>query len=123
MRDSLAIMADLAAAIVVKPEQMRAAVLRGFATATDLADYLVKKGLAFRDAHEVVARAVKDAEVLGKDLAELPLDVLRGYSPLVADDIYGVLSPEGSVASRNHIGGTAPAQVRMAVERARQRLK
>ena len=122
VRDSLTIMADLAAAIEVKPERMRAAVLRGFATATDLADYLTRKGLAFRDAHEAVARAVKDAEKLGKDLAELPLDTLRGYSSLVADDVYSVLSPEGSVASRDHVGGTAPGQVRLAVERARKRL-
>jgi len=122
VRDSLTIMADLAAAIEVRPERMRAAVLRGFATATDLADYLVKKGLAFRDAHEVVARAVRDAEKMGKDLAELPIDVLRGYSELVGEDVYTVLSPEGSVASRNHLGGTAPAQVRLAVERARKRL-
>ena len=122
VRDSLAIMADLAAAIEVKPERMRAAVLRGFATATDLADYLVKKGMAFRDAHEIVARAVKDAEALGKDLAELPLEVLRGYSPLVSEDVYKVLSPEGSVASRDHVGGTAPRQVKLAAEKAKMRL-
>ena len=122
VRDSLTIMADLAAAIEVRPERMAAAVKRGFATATDLADYLVKKGLAFRDAHEAVALAVRDAEKLGKDLAELPLDVLRGYSGLVGEDVYRVLSPEGSVASRNHIGGTAPGQVKLAVERARKRL-
>ena len=122
LRDSLTIMADLSAAIEVKPERMAAAVKRGFATATDLADYLVKKGLAFRDAHDAVARAVRDAEKLGKDLSELPIDVLRGYSPLVGEDVYAVLSPEGSVASRNHIGGTAPVQVRGAVERARKRL-
>jgi argininosuccinate lyase len=122
VRDSLTIMADLAAAIEVKPERMRSAVLRGFATATDLADYLTKKGLAFRDAHEAVARAVRDAERMGKDLAELPIEVLRGYSPLVDEDVFGLLSPEGSVASRNHIGGTAPDQVRLAVARAKKRL-
>ena len=122
VRDSLTIMADLAAAIEVKPERMAAAVKRGFATATDLADYLTRKGLAFRDAHEAVARAVRDAEKLGKDLAELPIEVLRGYSGLIAEDVYAVLSPEGSVASRNHIGGTAPEQVRLAVERAKHRL-
>jgi argininosuccinate lyase len=122
LRDSLTIMADLSAAIEVKPERMAAAVKRGFATATDLADYLVKKGLAFRDAHDVVARAVRDAEKSGKDLSELPIDVLRGYSPLVGEDVYAVLSPEGSVASRDHIGGTAPKQVRAAVGRARKRL-
>ena len=122
VRDSLAIMADLAAAIEVKPLMMAAAVKRGFATATDLADYLTRKGLAFRDAHEAVARAVRDAEKSGKDLAELPLEVLRGYSALVEADVFAVLSPEGSVASRNHIGGTAPAQVRLAIDRARRRL-
>ena len=122
VRDSLAIMADLAAAIEVRPDRMSAAVKRGFATATDLADYLTKKGLAFRDAHEAVARAVRDADKLGKDLAELPIETLRGYSPLVGEDVFAVLSPEGSVASRNHIGGTAPAQVKLAIERARIRL-
>ena len=122
VRDSLTIMTDLASAIEVRPERMAAAVKRGFATATDLADYLVRKGLAFRDAHEVVALAVRDAEKSGQDLAELPLAVLRGYSHLVGKDVYTVLSPEGSVASRNHIGGTAPGQVRLAVERARKRL-
>ena len=122
VRDSLTIMADLVTAIEVKPERMAAAVRRGFATATDLADYLTRKGLAFRDAHEAVALAVRDAEKMGKDLAELPIDVLRGYSALVGEDVYAVLSPEGSVASRNHIGGTAPGQVRLAVERARKRL-
>ena len=122
IRDSLAIMADLAAAIEVRPERMADAVKRGFATATDLADYLVKKGLAFRDAHEAVARSVRDAEKMGKDLAELPLEVLKGYSALVGEDVYSVLLAEGSVASRDHIGGTAPRQVRLAVARARQRL-
>ena len=122
VRDSLTIMADLAAAIEVKPARMAAAVKRGHATATDLADYLVKKGLSFRDAHEAVARAVRDAEKQGKDLAELPIDVLRGYSALVTEDVYAVLSPEGSVASRDHIGGTAPRQVRLAAGRARKRL-
>ena len=122
VRDCLTIMADLAAAIEVRPERMAAAVKRGFATATDLADYLVKKGLAFRDAHEAVALAVRDAEKSGKDLAELPIDILRGYSALVEEDVYSVLSPEGSVASRNHIGGTAPGQVRLAVAKARKRL-
>ena len=123
LRDCLTIMVDLAAAIEVRPARMAAAVKRGFATATDLADYLVKKGLAFRDAHEAVALAVRDAEKAGKELAELPLEVLRSYSTLVGEDVFAVLSPEGSVASRNHIGGTAPAQVKLAVMRARARLK
>jgi argininosuccinate lyase len=120
--DSLDIMADLVRAIVVKPERMRAAVLRGFATATDLADYLVRKGLTFRDAHEAVARAVREADRQGKELADLPLSVLQSFSTLIGDDAFAALTPEGSLASRNHIGGTAPQQVLAAVARARLRL-
>jgi argininosuccinate lyase len=101
---------------------MREALARGFATATDLADYLVRKGLPFRDAHEAVARAVKAAEAAGKDLAELGTEELRRFSPLVGDDVRAVLTAEGSVASRSHIGGTAPQAVRAAIERARRRL-
>jgi len=95
---------------------------QGYATATDLADYLVKKGLPFRDAHEAVARAVREAEARGCDLAELPLEVLQGYSPLVAADVFAVLAVEGSLAARNHVGGTAPEQVRAAIVRARKAL-
>jgi argininosuccinate lyase len=84
---------------------------------------LVKKGLAFRDAHEAVARAVRAGEDAGKDLAELPLATLQSFSALVGEDVYAVLALEGSVASRDHIGGTAPAQVRAAVARARLRLQ
>ena len=105
-----------------RPERMRAALEEGFATATDLADYLVRKGMAFRDAHEAVARAVRAAEVAGKDLAQLTTAELKAFSPLVADDVHAVLTPEGSVASRNHLGGTAPAAVRAAIARARKRL-
>ncbi|MBI3714723.1 MAG: argininosuccinate lyase [Betaproteobacteria bacterium] len=122
VRDCLTLMADMAGGIVVNKDAMRRAVMKGFATATDLADYLVKKGLPFRDAHEVVARAVKAAETAGKGLEELPLDVLKGFSPLVGEDIYKVLTPEGSIAARDHIGGTAPKQVRAAIARARERL-
>ncbi len=122
VRDSLSLIADMAGGIIVNKEAMRRAVMKGFATATDLADYLVKKGLAFRDAHEAVAQAVKAAEVAGKGLEELPLDVLKGFSALIGEDIYKVLTPEGSLAARNHIGGTAPQQVRAAVARAKQRL-
>ena len=122
VRDSLTLLADMAGGIEVKKANMAAAVKRGFATATDLADYLVKKGLPFRDAHEAVARAVKAAETAGKDLADLPLSTLQGFSPLVEDDVYQVLTPEGSLASRDHIGGTAPVQVRAATARARMRL-
>jgi argininosuccinate lyase len=122
VRDSLTIMADLAANIIVRKDHMRAAVLKGFATATDLADYLVKKGVAFRDAHEAVAHAVRVANDAGRTLEELPLAELRKFSALIDDDVYAVLTPEGSIAARNHIGGTAPAQVRAAIARAKARL-
>ncbi len=92
--------------------------MQGFATATDLADYLVKKGVPFRDAHEVVARAVRAADTSGRDLAELPLAELQAFSPIIAEDVYAVLTLEGSLAARNHLGGTAPAQVRAAIARA-----
>ena len=101
---------------------MRAAALEGYATATDLADYLVRKGLPFRDAHEAVARAVRLAVERGCDLAALSLADLQGFAPLVAADVLDVLTPEGSVAARDHPGGTAPAQVRAAIARARARL-
>ena len=120
--DTLAIFAELIAGIEAVPEAMRRAALEGHATATDLADYLVKKGLAFRDAHEIVARAVRTAEQQGCDLAALPMAKLKTFSALIAGDVYGVLSLEGSVASRNHPGGTAPARVRSAVKRARRGL-
>jgi argininosuccinate lyase len=125
LRDSLTIMADLAANIIVKPERMRQAVMQGFATATDLADYLVKRGLPFREAHEVVARAVRQANERGVGLEQLSLAELRAFchSPtLIGDDVATVLTPEGSVAARAHFGGTAPAQVQAAVAAARARL-
>jgi len=96
--------------------------MQGFATAPDLADYLVKKGVPFRDAHEVVARAVRAADTSGRDLADLPLAELQAFSPMIADDVYAVLTLEGSLAARDHFGGTAPAQVRAAIARARQRI-
>ena len=115
LADTLAIMTDLVATgIGVNAERMRAAASEGFATATDLADYLVRRGAPFRDAHEAVARAVRHAEAKGVDLADLPVAELRQFSPLVGDDVHAVLTLEGSVASRNHPGGTAPAQVRAA---------
>jgi argininosuccinate lyase len=117
--DTLRIFADMAGGISVKPEAMRAAALQGFATATDLADYLVKKGLPFRDAHEAVAHAVRACEQKGCDLANLSLDELRQYSALIDADIYAVLTLEGSVAARAHVGGTAPDQVRTAIRRVR----
>ncbi len=122
LRDTLIIIADMVTGIQVEPDAMSAAVSKGFATATDLADYLVKKGMAFRDAHEAVARAVRAAETRGCDIAGLPLAELQGFSALIGEDVFGVLTPTGSVASRKHVGGTAPEQVRAAVMRARQRL-
>jgi len=117
---TLAIYADMLRGITVNKENMRKAALEGFATATDLADYLVKKGLPFRDAHEVVALAVKFAAKKGCDLADLSLIDLQKFSKLIAQDVYQVLTLEGSVASRNHLGGTAPTQVKKAIQRARK---
>jgi argininosuccinate lyase len=122
VRDVLALLAELLKGIEPQPARMREALRQGYATATDLADYLVRKGLAFRDAHEVVARAVRAAESQGRDLAEVPLKELQGFSPLIGADVRTVLTPEGSVASRKHVGGTAPEAVRAAIERARKRL-
>jgi len=122
LTQTLRIYADMIAGITVKPEAMRRAALQGYATATDLADYLVKKGLPFRDAHEAVALAVRYAEQKCCDLSDISLAELKNFSTLVEDDIYQVLSLEGSLASRNHIGGTAPNQVEAAISRARTRL-
>jgi argininosuccinate lyase len=120
--DTLRIFADMAGGITVKPEAMRAAALQGYATATDLADYLVKKGLPFRDAHEAVALAVRTCVDKSCDLSDMSLPDLQKFSPLVGADVFEVLTLEGSVAARNHIGGTAPQQVKLAIERARQQL-
>ncbi|MBI4741766.1 MAG: argininosuccinate lyase [Betaproteobacteria bacterium] len=120
--DTLRIFAEMMAGITARPENMRDALRQGFATATDLADYLTRKGLPFRDAHEAVGLAVRRAEELGVDLPQLSLAELQGFSPLVADDVFSVLTVEGSLASRNHVGGTAPEQVRAAIGRARRRI-
>lgn len=117
IRDTLTIFVDMVDGIRVHPEAMRSAALQGFATATDLADYLVKKGLPFRDAHETVALAVRKCEEKGCDLADLSLKELKAFHASIEEDIYGVLTLEGSVASRNHIGGTAPERVRIEAER------
>jgi argininosuccinate lyase len=122
VRDTLRIMAEMVAGIIVKPQAMERAALKGYATATDLADYLVKKGLPFRDAHETVAHAVKTAIAQGKDLSELPLATLQGFNAAIGDDVFGVLSLHGSLNARNVLGGTAPAQVRAQIARHRQRL-
>ena len=122
LKDTLRIFAEMAAGITVKPEAMERAAKKGYATATDLADYLVKKGLPFRDAHEVVAHAVKDAIAAGVDLSELSLNQLKAYNPAIEQDVFDVLSLRGSLNARNTLGGTAPAQVRAQVARHRQRL-
>jgi len=122
LRDVLTLLAELLKGLEPVPARMREALDRGFPTATDLADYLVRKGMAFRDAHEVVSRAVRAAESAGKDLSALPMPELQAFSKLIGEDVRAVLTPEGSVASRNHVGGTAPAAVRAAIARARKRL-
>ena len=123
VKDSLAAFAGLVAGLKPQAKAMRAAALEGHSTATDLADYLVRKGVAFRDAHEAVARAVREAERRGCDLAALPLATLRRFCAAIGKDVHRVLTLEGSVASRNHPGGTSPAQVRAAIRSARKRLK
>ena len=120
--NTLRIFADMVGGIRVKADRMREAAAEGFSTATDLADYLVRKGLPFRDAHEAVARAVRAAADRGCDLADLGVDTLRSFSPLVGDDVLQVLTLEGSVSARKHRGGTAPEAVRQAIVRARTRL-
>ncbi|MBK1688380.1 argininosuccinate lyase [Rubrivivax gelatinosus] len=122
LRDTLRILAEMVGGIRVKPEAMERAARRGYATATDLADYLVKKGLPFRDAHEVVAHAVKVALGRGVDLSELTLTELQGFNPAVGEDVFEVLTLAGSLNARNVVGGTAPAQVRAQIERHRARL-
>ena len=122
LTDTLRIFAEMIAGVSARPENMRDALRQGFATATDLADYLTRKGLPFRDAHEAVGLAVRRAEELGVDLPQLSLAELQQFSPLVEEDIFAVLTVEGSLASRRHIGGTAPEQVRAAIARARQQL-
>jgi argininosuccinate lyase len=122
LKDCLAVCSGMVAGLVPVARAMRAALAEGHATATDLADYLVRKGLAFRDAHEVVARAVREAERAGTDLARLPLATLRRFSAKIGPEVRRVLTPQGSVAARDHPGGTAPAQVRKAAARARKRL-
>jgi len=119
---SLRVFTDMMPAIEVKRDNMAAAARQGFATATDLADYLVRKGIAFRDAHEIVGRAVRYGIDAGKDLGEMELSELQQFSGVIEGDVFGVLTLEGSMAARSHSGGTAPAQVRNAVAAARQRL-
>lgn len=122
LKGSLKVFAELLGALKCNPQRMRAAARQGFATATDLADYLVRKGIPFRDAHEIVGQAVALGIREKKDLSELPLEKLRRFSPEIAEDVFPVLTLDGSVAARDHLGGTAPTQVRAAIRRARERL-
>ncbi len=119
VRDCLKAYADMMPAIKAKKENMYQAASRGYATATDLADYLVKKGLAFRDAHEIVGQSVAYGIEQGKDLGELSLGELQQFSDNIGEDVFAVLTLEGSVQARDHVGGTAPAQVRAAVKACR----
>lgn len=122
LRDSLRLYADMVANLTVDAAACRRVANLGHATATDLADYLVRKGVPFRDAHEIVGKAVRQAEQAGCGLAELALEDLQAQSKHIGADVYDVLTLDGSVAARDHLGGTAPAQVRAAAVRARQRL-
>jgi argininosuccinate lyase len=122
LHETLRIFADMMPGIEVRTERMRQAAAEGFSTATDLADYLVRQGLPFRDAHEAVARAVRHAAGRGLDLSELPLEELRQFAAEIGPDVFESLTLDGSVSARNHVGGTAPAQVLAAIARARARL-
>ena len=123
LRGSLKVYADMMATLQIKRDNMEQAALQGFSTATDLADYLVRKGVPFRDAHEVVGKAVRLGVDCGRDLAEMGLDELQQFSSAISEDVFEVLTLQGSVSARNHIGGTAPTQVKAAAARARNRLK
>ena len=123
VKGCLRVYADMIPAMAVKAGPLREAARSGYSTATDLADYLVRRGVAFRDAHEVVGRAVRLGLDSGRDLSALTLDELQGFSPEIREDVYQVLTVEGSVAARDHAGGTAPARVRAAVAAARERLR
>jgi argininosuccinate lyase len=122
LQGSLRVFGDMIPALECKHDNMYAAAKQGFSTATDLADYLVRKGLAFRDAHEVVGKAVAYGIQNEKDLSEMSLAELQTFSSKISADVTKVLTLEGSVNARNHIGGTAPKQVLAAVKRARKAL-
>ena len=119
VKDCLRAFADMVPAILPRKEKMYEAAKRGFSTATDLADYLVRRGVPFRDAHEIVGKSVGYGVQNGKDLSEMSLAELQVFSRVIEQDVFAVLTLEGSVAARNHIGGTAPVQVKAAVERAK----
>ena len=123
LRDSLRAFADMAPHLMPRRDDMREAAMRGFSTATDLADYLVRKGIPFRDSHEVVGKAVAFGVAENRDLSEMTLEELQQFSDEITADVFDVLTLEGSVAARDHIGGTAPNQVRAAAVRALDALK
>ncbi len=123
LRDCLKAYADMVPAIRPKKESLYNAALKGYATATDLADYLVRKGIAFRDAHEIVGKSVAYGIAQKKDLSALSLPELQQFSSAIEQDVFAVLTLEGSVRARNHVGGTAPEQVRAAVARRREELQ
>ena len=122
VRDCLRAFADMIPAIESRKEEMYEAARRGFSTATDLADYLVGKGIAFRDSHEIVGKSVAYGIAENKDLSEMSLEELQQFSGEISADIFDVLTLEGSVAARDHLGGTAPAQVKAAAQRALAKL-
>jgi argininosuccinate lyase len=122
VKDCLRAFADMIPAIQPRKAEMYEAAKRGFSTATDLADYLVRKGVPFRDAHEIVGKSVAYGVQTSKDLSEMSLQELQQFSTVIEQDVFAVLTLEGSVAARNHIGGTAPVQVKAAVERAKARI-
>jgi argininosuccinate lyase len=122
VKDCLRAFADMVPAIQTRKDKLYESAQRGFSTATDLADYLVRKGVPFRDAHEIVGKSVGYGVTSNKDLSEMTLAELQVFSTVIEQDVFKVLTLEGSVAARNHIGGTAPAQVKAAVARAKAKL-
>lgn len=122
LKGCLKVYADMMSQVAVKKENMKEAARSGFSTATDLADYLVRAGIPFRDSHDIVGKAVRLGVDSGRDLSEIPLNELQQFSDQIKEDVYSVLTLEGSVAARDHIGGTAPKQVLKAVQNARNRL-
>ena len=122
LSETLRIYADMLKGVHVDVNAMRSAAMRGYSTATDLADYLTKKGVPFRDSHETVAKAVRTAEKKGCDLSEFTLSELQKFSQLIEKDIFSILTLDGSMKSRNHTGGTAPSQVRKAIKSAKKNL-
>lgn len=119
----LRVFADMVPTIKTNKENMYQSALKGYTTATDLADYLVKKGLAFRDAHDVVGKAVSYGIKEGKDLSEFSIGELKKFNSLIEEDIFDVISLEGSINSRNHLGGTAPNQISIAIKTGRKSIK